>query len=123
MIDLIKKSMLVGAGLTLLTAEKTKELIEFMIQKGGISEKEARDHLNTIIETSEQTLKAMEDKKTHLMNDAYAFWLYGVLSDEIGERAEKIVADILHKLHVPRQQELDELRERIRQLEQEKRQE
>ena len=110
--------MLVGAGLTLLTAEKTKELIEFMIQKGGISEQEARDHLNTIIETSEKTLKTLEDKKAHLINDAYAFWLYGVLSDEIGERAEKIVADILHQLHVPRQHELDELRERIYRLEQ-----
>jgi poly(hydroxyalkanoate) granule-associated protein len=106
MLDIIKKSMLLGAGLTLLTADKMKELIETLIREGDMSEKEARDAIAEWV-----------DKKKKLMNDASSFWLYGVLSDEIEERVEKIVSTFLQQLHVPQRDEIEALSKRIEELE------
>lgn len=119
MIELIKKSILLGAGLTLLTADKMKGLVETLIREGEMTEKEARETISGLIEKSGETKKILEDRKKKILNDAFAFWLYGVLSDEIEERAEKIASAVLQQLHVPQRSELDEIRERIERLEKE----
>ena len=119
MVDLVKKSLLLGVGLTLLTADKMKGLVENLIRESDMSEKEARDAIAGLMEKSAETRKALEDKKKKLLNDTFSFWLYGVLSDEIEERIEKIVAAVLQQLHVPQRNEIDELRKRIESLEKE----
>lgn len=119
MLELVKKSILVGAGLTLLTADKMKDLIEALIREGNMTDKEARDAIDALMEKSGKTMQGLEDKKKKILNDAFSFWLYGVLSDEIEERVEKIAAAVLHQLHIPERKELDEIRERIERLEDE----
>jgi len=118
MLELVKKTILVGAGLTLLTADKMKHLVETFIREGEMTEKEAREAISELMDKSERALKSMEDKKKRFLNDTFSFWLYGVLSDEIEERAEKITTSFLQRHHVPLREELEEIRARIERLEQ-----
>ena len=117
MVNLIKNSLLLGAGLALLTADKMKDLVETLVREGDMSEKEARDAIGELMKKSAETRSSLEDKKKKLVNDAFSFWLYGVLTDEIEERVEKIVTSVLQQLHVPQSSEIEELRKRIERLE------
>jgi polyhydroxyalkanoate synthesis regulator phasin len=119
MIELVKKSILAGAGLTLLTADKMKNLVETLIREGDMTEKEARDTITGLIEKTGQTRKIVEERKKKILNDAFAFWLYGVLSDEIEERVEKTASAFLEQLHIPQRSELEDIRKRIERLERE----
>ena len=117
MLDLIRKSILVGAGLTLLTADKVKDVMETLIREGGMSERKARDAWTDFVEKSEEMQKILDDKKKKVLNEAFAFWLYGVPTDEIEERLEKVISATLEQLHFPRADELEEIRRRIEALE------
>jgi polyhydroxyalkanoate synthesis regulator phasin len=119
MLELVKKSILVGAGLTLLTAEKMQGLLETVMKEEDLTEREARETISALMEKSGKTIRTLEDKKRKVLNDAFAFWLYGVLSDEIEERVELIASTLLHQLQVPDRSELEEIRKRIERLERE----
>ncbi|MDQ5987424.1 MAG: hypothetical protein CSYNP_03164 [Syntrophus sp. SKADARSKE-3] len=119
MLDLVKKSILVGAGLTLLTADKMKDFIETLIKEGGMTEQEARETAKELMEKTESTKNTLDDKKKQILNDASAFWLYGVLSDDIEEKLEHLVQTELRQCRVPRRSDLEELRIRIERLEKE----
>jgi len=117
MLNIVKKTLLAGAGLTLLSAEKLKEVLDDLIAKGKVTEGEARQALTEFREKSEEAVQALDDRKNRLINDAYAFWLYGVLSDEIEERVEAVASRTLRQWGVPQREEIDDLRRRIEALE------
>jgi polyhydroxyalkanoate synthesis regulator phasin len=119
MLDLVKKSILMGAGLTLLTADKMKDLIETLIREGGMTEQEARGTAKDLMEKTEATKHTLEDKKKQILNEAFAFWLYGVPSDDIEEKLEHIIQAVLRQCNVPLRGDLEELRARIERLEEE----
>jgi polyhydroxyalkanoate synthesis regulator phasin len=117
MLNIVKKTLLAGAGLTLLTADKLREVLDELIAKGRVTEGEARQALAEFREKSEEAAQALDEKKNRLVNDAYAFWLYGVLSDEIEERVETVASRTLRQWGVPQREEIDDLRRRIEALE------
>jgi len=119
MLDLIKKSILIGAGITFLTADKMKAFLETAIRDNDLTEQEARAAVNGFIDKSENAHRVLEEKKKKILNEAFAFWLYGDLSVEIEERLEKAVSITLQQLHIPRREELEAIRERIGRLEKE----
>lgn len=93
MLEFIKKSIMAGAGLAMMTAEKTQEFFEEMVKKGEISEKEAKDAVSDLLEKSKQLRKDLEEK------------------------TEKAVTSVLQRLQVPSRAEVEELKARIEQLE------
>ncbi len=93
MLEFIKKSIMAGAGLAMMTAEKTQEFFEEMVKKGEISEKEAKDAVSDLLEKSKQLRKDLEEK------------------------TEKSVTSVLQRLQVPSRAEVEELKARIEQLE------
>ena len=93
MYDFIKKGVLIGIGLASMTREKFESTVEELIKKGELSEKEGRDLVEELKGKSEE------------------------VRSDMTKRVEKIVADTLSRLDVPRKAELDELRERITTLE------
>jgi len=117
MLNIVKKTLLAGAGLTLLSADKLKEIVDELIAKGKVTEGEARQALTEFREKSEEAVQALDERKNRLVNDAYAFWLYGVLTDEIEERVETVASRILRQWGVPQREEIDDLRRRIEALE------
>lgn len=93
MFDILKKTMLFGAGLASMTREKMEKFVDEMVKKGEISEKEGRDLLDDLIDRSK---KARQDFE---------------------EGVGKAVAKAMKKLNIPQRGEIDELRARIEELE------
>ncbi len=92
MSDFIKKSMLVGMGLVAMTREKIEEVIDALVKKGELSEKEGKEMVDDLVEKSKSVKKDLEEK------------------------VEKIVTDILKKLNIPTREELTELKKKIDKL-------
>jgi len=90
--DFIKKSMLIGVGLAVLTREKLEQSIDELIKKGEMSEKEGKDALDDLVKKSKEARK------------------------ELTEKVEKTVADTLKKLNIPTRKEYSELAEKVEQL-------
>lgn len=93
MLDFIKKAMLAGTGLAFMTTEKIREVVDELVKKGEITEKEARETVADMREKAKQFKEEME------------------------ERIEQIVTGILRHLNVPTKVELEEIKERLERLE------
>jgi polyhydroxyalkanoate synthesis regulator phasin len=92
--DFIKRAFLMSAGLAVMTADKMKELMDELVKKGELSEKEARETLEELKEKSKQTKKEWE------------------------ERIEDTIHVVMKRMNIPSCKELDELKDRLAKLEQ-----
>ncbi len=93
MFETIKKMIMFGAGLAILTTEKIEEAVNEMIKMGQISEREGKDLIAFLSERSKK------------------------FRDDVGERTKKIVEDTFQRLNIPTRKELEELRKRVEELE------
>ncbi len=96
MFDALRKAVLFGAGLAVMTTEKMKDFAEELVKRGEMSEKEAREALKEWMEKSKQARKEMEDKTEAMVNKA------------------------MNRMNIPTRSELEELKERLAKLEQAK---
>jgi polyhydroxyalkanoate synthesis regulator phasin len=96
MLEFIKKAVLVGAGLAVLTTEKIEEAVDEIVKKGELSEKEGKELLGDLMEKSKRMKK------------------------EWGERVEKMVAEALKRANIPTRKEVEDLRSRIERFERER---
>ncbi|MBW1971570.1 MAG: polyhydroxyalkanoate synthesis regulator [Deltaproteobacteria bacterium] len=62
MFNLIKKTLLTGIGLTILTKEKVEEVGKELAKKGKLSEKEGKKLVDDLLKRSEQANKELEEK-------------------------------------------------------------
>ena len=92
--DYMKKAILFSAGLAAMTSEKVKELMDELVTKGELSEKEARQALEEWKEKSKQTKKEWEEK------------------------IEGTIVGIMKRMNIPSRKEVDDLEERLARLEQ-----
>ena len=93
MLDYIRKMTLAGAGLAIMTTEKIQALMDELVKKGEMTEKEAREAVTEFVERSKQAKKDLEDK------------------------IDQISTGILKRMNIPTRQELDEIKERLARLE------
>jgi len=96
MFDALRKAVLFGAGLAVMTTEKMKDFAEELVKRGEMSEKEAREALKEWMEKSKQARKDMEEK------------------------TETMVNKVMSRMNIPSRSELEELKERLAKLEQAK---
>ena len=94
MFDLIKKTMLTGVGLAVMTRDKIEELAKELTEKGKISEKEGKELIDDLLKKSEQARKDLETK------------------------VEGMVRSALEKIDVATKEDIARLEEKIRHLEQ-----
>ncbi|MDI9570563.1 MAG: hypothetical protein QM278_07550 [Pseudomonadota bacterium] len=94
MFDALRKAVLFGAGLAVMTTEKMRDFAEELVRKGEISEKEAREILGEWMERSKLARREMEVK------------------------TEAMVDKALRRMNLPTRSELEELKERLAKLEQ-----
>ncbi len=93
MLDYIRRMTLAGAGLALMTTEKIQEIVDDLVKKGEMTEKEARETVNEFMEKSKQARRDMEGKM------------------------EQWVTGFLNRMNIPTRKELDEIKERLARLE------
>ena len=93
MLEFLKKTIWIGAGLAAMTAEKIEETVKEIVKKGDISEKEGRELIDDLIEKSKKAKK------------------------DLGERVENVVQETLQRLKIPTRKEMEALKARIEELE------
>ena len=94
MLELIKKTMLTGVGMAVMTKDKVEELARELAKEGNIPEKEGKELVDELLKKSEQ---AKKDLETNM---------------------EGIVQKVLGKLNLITKEDLTRLEERIKHLEQ-----
>ncbi len=62
MLNLVKKVMLTGVGLAIMTKEKAEELGRELVKKGEITEKEGKEFVEDLLKKSEDARKDFEKK-------------------------------------------------------------
>jgi polyhydroxyalkanoate synthesis regulator phasin len=93
MLDFLKRTIWIGAGLAAMTAEKIEETVKEIVSRGQLSEKEGKDLIADLIEKSKKAKK------------------------DLSERIENAVQETLQRLKIPSRKEVDELKARIEELE------
>lgn len=93
MIELLRKSMLTGLGLAVLTKDKIEELGREMIKQGEVSEKEGKEFLDELMNKSEQA------------------------RGDFQKQVDQFVKDAVAKLHLASREDVAELKQRIERLE------
>jgi polyhydroxyalkanoate synthesis regulator phasin len=93
MLDYIRKMTLAGAGLAIMTTEKIQEMMEELVKKGEMTEKEAREAVSEFVEKSKQARRDLEDK------------------------IEQMATGLLNRMNMPTRKEFEEIKERLTRLE------
>lgn len=93
MLNTMKKTILMGAGLAVLTTEKIKEVVDELVKRGELSEKEAKEALEELREKSRQAKQEWETK------------------------IENTIKKIIARANIPTRKEIEELKERLTKLE------
>lgn len=91
--DFLRKSMLFGVGLAMATREKMESVVDDMIAKGEMSEKEGKETVHALMEKSEEVKK------------------------DLRERVDELVQDVLKRLRIPSRNEWESLMARVDALE------
>lgn len=90
---LAKKFLLLGIGALSLTEERLEQIISGMVKKGEISRQEGRDLV-------QEMLKKINQEK-----------------DSLSEKMKKEFNSLMDKMEVPKQNDLEELKQKIAELE------
>jgi len=93
MFDLIKKTMLTGVGLAVMTKDKVEELAKELTEKGEMSEKEGRELVDDLLKKSEQAKKDLEKK------------------------VENIAEKVLGKMNLASKEDISKIEKRLKRLE------
>jgi len=91
--DFIKKSMLAGIGLAVLTKEKAEKTVDELIKKGELTKKEGKETIKELTEKSKE------------------------FKEDLTKKAEKAVADTIAKLNIPTRKEFTALKNKIEKIE------
>ncbi|MCK4505811.1 MAG: phasin family protein [Candidatus Aegiribacteria sp.] len=62
MFDLIRKALLTGMGLAVLTAEKAEEFAKELVQKGQLTQEEGKKLAKELISKADQSSKEYEER-------------------------------------------------------------
>ena len=89
MFALIKKALLTGVGLAVMTKDKAEELGRELVERGEISEKEGKEFVDELLKKSEQASKDFEKKVEKTVQKALAK-LNVATKDDIAELSSKI---------------------------------
>jgi polyhydroxyalkanoate synthesis regulator phasin len=93
-LEMVKKAFLVGLGATVLTAEKVKELIDELVERGEINQQEAKGFA--------------EDLKTRAVKEREQF------EHQVKEQVDSTLKKTLDSLGLVTKKDLDALRDEIR---------
>ena len=70
MLDLFKKTMFTGLGLALLTKEKMDELVNEVVAKGDLSEKEGKEFFAELSQKSKEAKLKLEEQIRNVVRDS-----------------------------------------------------
>ena len=93
MLDIVRKTLLLGIGLAAMTRDKIEEAVKKIAEEDKLSEEEGRKLAEDLLKQSDEARKNLKDQ------------------------VEKFVDNTLEKLNSPSRKDLQNLEERIKKLE------
>jgi len=93
MLDIVRKTLLLGIGLAAMTRDKIEEVAKKVVEEDKLSEEEGRKLAEDLLKQSDEARKNLKDQ------------------------VEKFVDNTLEKLNSPSRKDLQQLEERIEKLE------
>ena len=90
--DLLKKALSLGFGALLVSKDKIEDVVNELVNKGELGQKEGKNLVNELIEKGEASVNEVEGK------------------------IEKIVKSVTEKLDLPSRKELNEIKSEIEQI-------
>jgi len=69
MIDFVKKGMLAGVGLAVVTKEKVIDSLDELVEAGRLSKVDAMAAANKIVDEASQTSQGAKQEASHFFND------------------------------------------------------
>ncbi|AZR74241.1 hypothetical protein BBF96_13035 [Anoxybacter fermentans] len=93
MLDLLKKTVLIGIGIASMTKDKIEELAKKIAEESKLSEEEGKKLVEDLLRQSDEARKHLESQ------------------------VEKLVKNVLEKLDIPSREDLQKLENRIKKLE------
>jgi polyhydroxyalkanoate synthesis regulator phasin len=69
MIELVKRAMLAGVGLTVVTREKVMETLDDLVERGKLSREEAQAMTDKIVEEGREETEKAKAEASKLFND------------------------------------------------------
>lgn len=91
--DTIKKGLALGLGLAVVTKEQAEKVVDDLVEKGELSKQESREFVDDLVKRGQTTKNVIDEK--------------------INEKMDRFKAD----MNVATQDELDDLKKRIEELE------
>ncbi|SET81881.1 Polyhydroxyalkanoate synthesis regulator phasin [Oceanobacillus limi] len=88
-----KKGLALGLGLALTTKEQASKVVDELVEKGELSKQESKEFFNELLEKGKETQKELDQKMNEKLNH------------------------LLNELDLPTKEEVQELKERIAELE------
>jgi len=68
MLGLVKKTLLTGIGLAVVTKDKAETFVKDLVEKGELTENEGKDFISSILAKSEQAKKELEERVETIVN-------------------------------------------------------
>lgn len=93
MIDVFKKTYLAGLGLATMTGEKIEEIVEELVKKGEVAEKDRKELVDELI------AKGREQR------------------EQLSESVKESVSKVVYELKIPRREQYEDLLKRVEELE------
>jgi len=89
MIDLIKKTLLTGVGLAVMTKEKVEELGKDLVSQAKLSENEGKEFVDSLLKQSETARKEFETRINAAVQKAVS-GLNLASKEEVGRLSAKV---------------------------------
>lgn len=97
MIDLVKKTMMAGVGLAVVTKEKVEESLEELVAKGKLSQEEASSVSDKIVEDGKAQAEKAKSEMAGLFNEI--LHKANLVTKDQYEALEARVTELEGKLH------------------------
>ena len=92
-LDLIKKTLMIGAGLAVVSKEKIETLAKMLAEKGNVSKKEGEKLVDDLLKRAETA------------------------KNDLNEKVEKMVKDVVLKMDIATKEDIASLEQQIKELE------
>ena len=92
-LDLIKKTLMIGAGLAAVSKDKIETLARMLAEKGNVSKKEGEKLVDDLLKRAETA------------------------KNDLNEKVEKMVKDVVLKMDIATKEDIASLEQQIKELE------
>ncbi len=92
-LDLIKKTLMIGAGLAVVSKDKIETLAKMLAEKGNVSKKEGEKLVDDLLKRAETA------------------------KNDLNEKVEKMVKDVVLKMDIATKEDIASLEQQIKELE------